>query len=88
MTGIHTSLAAKDLDKASEKMKEVIADCFVIMSIAVLHDDFGFGQKRCQRFRDGLDRASDYITDGLAEWIDYVNSIKEEMGIVLKDPTK
>lgn len=88
VTGIHTSLAAKDLDKASEKMKEVIADCFVIMSIAVLHDDFGFGQKRCQRFRDGLDRASDYITDGLAEWIDYVNSIKEEMGIVLKDPTK
>lgn len=88
VTGIHTSLAAKDLDKASAKMKEVIADCFVIMSIAVLHDDFGFGEKRCQRFRNGLDRASDYINDGLAEWIDYVNSIKEEMGIVLKDPTK
>lgn len=86
VTGVHTSLAVKDLDKASEKIKEVIADSFVILSIAVLHDDFGFGEKRCQRFRDGLDRASDYINDGLAEWIDYVNSIKEEMGIVLKNP--
>lgn len=34
-TGIHTSLAVKDLDKASEKIKEVIADSFVILSIAV-----------------------------------------------------
>ena len=67
ITGVYTSLAVKDLDKASEKMKEVIADSFVILSIAVLHDDFGFGEKRCQRFRDGLDRASDYINDGLAD---------------------
>lgn len=86
VTGIHTSLAVKDLDKASEKIKEVIADSFVILSIAVLHDDFGFGEKRCQRFRNGLDRASDYINDGLAEWIDYVDAIKEELGIVLKNP--
>ena len=85
-TGIHTSLAVKDLDKASEKIKEVIADSFVILSIAVLHDDFGFGEKRCQRFRNGLDRAADYINDGLAEWIDYVDAIKEELGIVLKNP--
>ena len=85
-TGIHTSLAVKDLDKASEKIKEVIADSFVILSIAVLHDDFGFGEKRCQRFRNGLDRAADYINDGLAEWINYVDAIKEELGIVLKNP--
>ena len=85
-TGIHTSLAVKDLDKASEKIKEVIADSFVILSIAVLHDDFGFGEKRCQRFRNGLDWAADYINDGLAEWIDYVDAIKEELGIVLKNP--
>lgn len=88
ITGIHTSLAVKDLDKASEKIKEVIADCYVILSLAVLHDEFGFGEKRCQRFRTGLDRAADYINDGLAEWVDYVNSIKEEMGIELKEPGK
>lgn len=88
ITGIHTSLAVKDLDKASEKIKEVIADCYVVLSLAVLHDVFHFGEVRCQRFRNGLDKAADYINDGLAEWVDYVNSIKEEMGIELKEPGK
>lgn len=55
----------------------------VIMAIAVLHDEFGFGQKRCQKFMAGMDKASDYIDQGLAEWIDYVQAIKEELGIEL-----
>ena len=85
-TGIHTSLAVKDLDKASEKIKEVIADSFVILSIAVLHDDFGFGEKRCQRFRNGLDRAAENINDCLAESIEYEDANKQKLGIVLKNP--
>ena len=36
VTGIHTSLASKDLGKASEKMKELFADSFMILSLAVL----------------------------------------------------
>lgn len=88
VTGIHTSLASKDLGKASEKMKELFADSFMILSLAVLHDEFGFGEKRCQRFRIGLDRAADYINDGLAEWVDYVQSIKDELNIELVEPGK
>lgn len=61
VTGIHTSLARKDLDKASEKIKQLVSECCVIMAIAVLHDEFGFGQKRCQKFMAGMDKASDYI---------------------------
>lgn len=83
VTGIHTSLARKDLDKASEKIKQLVSECCVIMAIAVLHDEFGFGQKRCQKFMVGMDKASDYIDQGLAEWIDYVQAIKEELGIEL-----
>lgn len=83
VTGIHTSLARKDLDKASEKIKQLVSECCVIMTIAVLHDEFGFGQKRCQKFMAGMDKASDYIDQGLAEWIDYVQAIKEELGIEL-----
>lgn len=83
VTGIHTSLARKDLDKASEKIKLLVSECCVIMAIAVLHDEFGFGQKRCQKFMAGMDKVSDYIDQGLAEWIDYVQAIKEELGIEL-----
>ena len=52
ITGIHTSLAAKDLDKASEKIKQMTLDTFTILSIAALHDAFGFGQTRCQRCQE------------------------------------
>lgn len=66
VTGIHTSLASKDLDKASEQIKEITLDTFTVMSVAVLHDEFGFGEKRCQRYMDGINKAAEYIVDGLA----------------------
>lgn len=82
-TGVHTSLASKDLDKAAEKIKEITLDTFTVMSIAVLHDEFGFGEKRCQRFIDGIEVAAEYISDGLATWPDYIASIKEQIGLEL-----
>ena len=84
VTGIHTSLASKDLDKASEKIKEITLDTFTVMSVAVLHDEFGFGEKRCQRYMDGINKAAEYIVDGLATWPDYIASIKEEIGLDLR----
>lgn len=80
VTGIHTSLAAKDLDKASEKIKEMTLDTFTILSIAALHDAFGFGEKRCQRFMDKVAEGADLLMDDLATWEDYIESIKEELG--------
>lgn len=84
VTGIHTSLAAKDLDKASEKIKEMTLDTFTILSIAALHDAFGFGEKRCQRFMDKVAEGADLLLDDLATWPDYIESIKEELGLNLE----
>lgn len=84
ITGIHTSLASKDLDKAAEKIKEITLDTFTVMSVAVLHDEFGFGEKRCQRYMDGINKAAEYIVDGLATWPDYIASIKEQIGLDLR----
>lgn len=71
ITGIHTSLAAKDLDKASQKIKEMTLDTFTILSIAALHDAFGFGQKRCQRYMDKVAEGADLLMDDLATWPDF-----------------
>lgn len=84
VTGVHTSLASKDLDKAAEKIKEITLDTFTVMSVAVLHDEFGFGEKRCQRYMDGINKAAEYIVDGLATWPDYISAIKEEIGLDLR----
>ena len=84
VTGIHTSLASKDLDKASEQIKEITLDTFAVMSVAVLHDEFGFGEKRCQRYMDGINKAAEYIVNGLVTWLDYIAAIKEEIGLDLR----
>lgn len=83
VTGIHTSLAVKDLNKASQKIKEMTLDTFTILGVAVLHDKFEFGQKRCQKFIDGMEQGAEYIMDDLATWGDYIQSIKEELNINL-----
>lgn len=81
VTGIKTSLAAKDLGKAGEAIKEMTLDTITILALAVLHDDFGFGEKRCQKFMDGMDRGAQFLVKDLATWPDYIESIKEQMGI-------
>ena len=82
--GIHTSLAYKDLDKASKKIKEMTLDTFTILGIAALHDVFGFGEKRCQRWMDKLAEGADLLIDDLATWHDYIESIKDEIGLTLE----
>lgn len=84
ITGVHTSLAVKDLDKASEQIKAMTLDTFTILSVAVLHDYFGFGQIRCQRYMDCMDKGAEYLTNDLATWPDYIASIKEQLGIELE----
>ena len=58
VTGIHTSLASKDLDKAFEKIKEITLDTFTVMSVAVLPDEIGFGVESSYRFMDGINKAA------------------------------
>lgn len=36
ITGVHTSLAVKDLDKASEQIKAMTLDTFTILSVAAI----------------------------------------------------
>lgn len=61
VTGIHTSLAAKDLDKASQKIKEMTIDTFTILCIAAVHDEFGFGEKRCRRLIAKMEEGAEYL---------------------------
>lgn len=83
-TGIQTSIAVKELDKASEKIKEMTLDTMTVISVLTLHDEFDFGQKRCQRFMDRMIKKAESIMSDMATWTDYIKCIQEEMGMELK----
>lgn len=82
-TGINVGLCAKDLNKAAEPIKQMTLDTFTILGIACLHDEFGFGQTRCQRWLDKMDEGASYLVDDLATWQDYIDSIKEQLNLTV-----
>lgn len=83
VTGIHTTLAKKELDQASKQIKEMTLDTMIVLAVATLHDEFDFGQKRCQRFMDRLELKAGCLIDDLATWTDYIKAIKDEIGLEL-----
>lgn len=52
-------------------------------SILTLHDEFGFGTQRCDRFIKRFNKKAECIMDDMASWNDYIKTIKEELGIEL-----
>ncbi len=83
-TGISLNVTRQELNAASGKIKEMTLDTFTILGVAALHDAFGFGEKRCQRFMDKMREGAEYLMNDLATWEDYIGAIKEELGMNLK----
>lgn len=81
ITGIHTAFTRKELDKASEKIKERTLDTVCILSAATLRDEFGFGKVRLQRFMARMNLKAECLMDDMATWTDYINTIREEVGL-------
>lgn len=83
-TGISLNVTRQELNAASNKIKEMTLDTFTTLGIAVLHDVFGFGEKRCQRFMDKMAEGAELLVDDLATWEDYRNEIKKQLGMDIK----
>lgn len=83
-TGLNTPFNHKDLEEASEKIKAMTLDTMLLLSVSVLHDEFDFGQKRCQRFIDRANRIAASLVDDMATWDDYRQMVKDEIGIEME----
>lgn len=83
LSGIRMSLAKKDLEKATLKIKEQLLDTVTVLSVATLHDEYGFGAKRCKKFIERFNLKAECLVDDMASWDDYIQAIREELGIEL-----
>lgn len=75
------SIKDMDYDRYSERIKIVTFQTLRIAFVAILHDEFGFGKKRIDRFLKLIDKMFVYCSKGWAYWIDYVNEIRSELGL-------
>ena len=69
------------LNECINNIKNNTVDTFIILLIATLRDEFGFGEKRVQRAVDRFYYKAECIADDYCAWEDYINTVKEELGI-------
>lgn len=59
--GINTRLSMRELDEASQTIKENCVDTILIMSMYALRDEYGYGKDRMQRFYDRFMLKTDMV---------------------------
>ena len=82
--GVNTAICKKELEQACTKIKEMTLDTMIVISVATLRDEFGFGKARLQRFVDRMVLKTDCMLDNMATWEDYIQAIQEETGLELR----
>ena len=75
-------VSKKALEECINNIKNNTVDIFVILMIATLHDEFGFGEKRIQRAIDRFNFKAECLAEDYCSWDDYIQTIKDELGII------
>ncbi len=81
ITGVHTQLAKKEIEKASEVIKMTTIDTILLLALSTIRDEFGFGEKRMQRLINRMEQKATCLIGDMATWEDFRETIKEETGI-------
>lgn len=80
-SGMSLPLDNKAIQKELMKHQSAVLEFSLVLALATLHDEFGFGEKRAKKFRDLYMTGVDYINQGYAYIEDYKEGIKEQLGI-------
>lgn len=83
ITGIKTSLAMKEIEGATQEIKNNVIDTITCLAVHTLHDEFGFGKERAARFMERFQEKTSCLIHELVFWEDIVEENKK-MGIETK----
>lgn len=64
-----------------ERVKERLEQTILTLSLSVLRDEFGFGEKRLNQFKDRFGSITGSLAEGYCSWMDYCEMLKEEANI-------
>lgn len=82
--GINPALARMTQIRKDNMLISAAGKANMIISIMVLHDKFGYGEKRLNKFIDEYQKQLDAYNSGYVESVkDFTTVLKEECGIEL-----
>lgn len=87
-TGINPPIRLSELEGCIDDIKSWSLRRAGGLYAAALHDMFGFGSGRMKRVFEAINEACRLINTGEATWLDYSQSIEEQMGFRLRDGPK
>lgn len=80
---IPLALSKADENRFCKAVRENCLDTVLIMTLAVLHDTFGFGRIRANRFKAAFNRAAEYLQDDCINWTELRQGIEQRLGMKL-----
>lgn len=78
--GINTRLSMRELDEASQTIKENCVDTILIMSMYALRDEYGYGKNRMQRFYDRFMLKTDMVLNHVTDFPEIRKTLEKELG--------
>jgi hypothetical protein len=84
ITGIPIGVSRSAVDKAVENIKNQTLDTVNILTAMTLHDEFGFGASRIERFRKRFDFKTECLMENYVTWLEMINTLKEETGVTFE----
>lgn len=85
-TGVNPPVPRKDLEVLVKPIRQLVQEAYTVLIIETLHTELGFGPKRANRFMDRFFLKQQCIVDDLVSFQDYIDAMKEEMGIEIQTP--
>lgn len=79
--GIPLILGQAEEKEFCTRVRENCIDTIGLLSLGVLHDEFGFGTGRCRRFMDAFIKGGELLGADLMYWSDLQKGVKEELGL-------
>ena len=80
ITKINLNVSHKELEKATEQMRNMMFDTFMAFTVGILHDVWGFGPDRTQKFMDKFQEGAELMEQGVITWDEIIENAYEVVG--------
>ena len=74
-------ISNKELQTITYNEKNIMLDTVLILASVTLHDEFGFGRDRLERFIRRFNFKAECIGEDYTDWQDQIAILKEECGL-------
>ena len=83
MLGVPLGVKKSEVKDFERRMQVACVSRVLCVALLTLHDEFGFGKKRLEKFQKRYNLKADVLIEDFSDWEEYVQILKDECDIEL-----